>query len=657
VPIVREFNETENLLRVTWTGLRKGADTFSSHTEIAEGHVPTIQNLDAAGGLIERADGATLHATGMVDPNSTASTMFARYNPASASLSGAYILGSANGNMYQWNGTAWVTIRLGLSTTADLYWTYMQLSDYLVCVNRTDGNYKWDGDTFIPLGAKPIAQMETDEAWTTLTDEATTIREGTGAQSTGSITGGATVTGTLTPATNWNLTSGLNSAAAYTTADYINFFVNISETDNLASGYIRLGDDADSNYFQLASTSWGTLADGWNQIHVLKSAFTATGTPTWSDISKLTFSVTQQTAALTVIFDDCYMIYATVMPAAQFVREYKNMVIGASSTVSRSVVYYSPVSAPDQYDADAELPIAEDDGTEVTGLFPYYDAIIVGKDNSLHTISAKTVGTEYREYTWSTRRSSTDHGCSSHRTMREIGGPGGSRVGMLWRNQVRAFSGISSDKISYLITDTLDDKNNARLFKAVAAINTEESQYLLWWPGTGDTNNLNELRYNWDEDAWLQRAGQTMQLAETITVSGVQYVITVDTTGRALAQYTGETHDSTAITTILDLPWENAGRPDEMKDWVEWLVGYSSDSAVSITAQYRIADHPYQFDDATFTTAQTITTGAADELGHVRIGERSRWIQLRLTSSSTVAGGYEYHWPWQLKAIPTGMRY
>ena len=159
--VQREMDEKDGTIRIAWGGMRRGLDSLSSPIEISDGSFPTLTNLKTKGGILDREDGSTLHATGMVAPDNVAPFFFGRYNPASASLSGTYILAAANGNVYQWNGTAFVTVRSGLSTTTDLYWTGDQLSDYLVMGNPTDGTYKWDGASFLPIGAKSISTSAT----------------------------------------------------------------------------------------------------------------------------------------------------------------------------------------------------------------------------------------------------------------------------------------------------------------------------------------------------------------------------------------------------------------------------------------------------------------------------------------------------------------
>src|SRR5512147_93216 len=277
---------------------RQGVDTRSSPTKITPTRLPDASNVLLAGGYPQRMNGSTLYTTGMVMPDGTAPTLHAVWkDPASEAVT--HLFGGQDGHVYKFASGSMVSLRRGLSTTAGLWWSATQLADVLVIGNGTDVNYKYDGTRLLPLGAKYIADMESTEAtWSggTANTDGTYIKQGTQSRFL-SVGAYESKSMTLTPETAWDLTTGILSAANggvdYSTSDYIDFWVYIDDTEALAlsTSYIRFGNTGDTAYYQLAATSWGTLADGWNKVHVLKSSYSSSGAPNWNSIAKLTFVI------------------------------------------------------------------------------------------------------------------------------------------------------------------------------------------------------------------------------------------------------------------------------------------------------------------------------------------------------------------------------
>lgn len=650
MPIQVTRDERTGRIKIVIAGRFQGLDTESPPMNLLPEHFPGIQNMNLPGGIPVRMDGFALHDTTMT--LATTPTLLARRTPTSGTAE--YVGATEGGQVYVWDaaGNSWISLRRGLSTTAGLWWSHTQIADYLVIANPTDGIYKYDGTRLIPLGAKYIADMESDEStWAgSGSFDTTTVREGLRSRLLTST--GAAVTSTLTPATAWNLIDGLLEAKDYnTTTDRISFYVNIDNTANLdtTNTFIRFGDVADANYFQLPASAWGTLANGWNLIRIARSSFTTTGAPVWSNLAKMTLSV-DATGATTVnvYWDDVYTIYAavSVMPAVQIVTTWKNMVLGARSDAEPSTVFYSRVSGPDEFDELASIPIQEADGDETTGLHPYYNQVFVTKDNTCHSISGSVAGTIYPNYNLETILVTTEHGGSSHRALAEAVG----RIYVWWRGEIHRYNGTGTEKVSKKIDPTLATVNMARLPYVVGARRRVLNQIFWYYSDGSDSTNQDGIRYDFIEDAFLPTEGQSMALAEQVFDADVEYLLTAEYDGDIMRQDSGSDFAGTAITSFVTLQWLSAQSPDEVKIWEEVFVPYQTNTG-SLIVEYRVASHPREFDAAAYTTAGTIDMAVTGELGRVFIGERSRWIQIRLR---TVGAAWTQYVPIVVTAFPTG---
>jgi hypothetical protein len=458
---------------------------------------------------------------------------------------------------------------------------------------------------------------------------------------------------TLTPATAWDLTTGLLAARDYADTDAIAFWVYIDSVANLtaASSYIRFGDAADANYYQLVASSWGTLGDGFNLVQVLKSAFAVgAGAPNWNNIAKLTFLIDAAVGVdVNCWFDDCYMIYATVMPPCQILTSWKNMLLGHTG----SDQYFSPAGAPDEFDTvDTSVnSIDANDGTEITGAHPYADYMLATKDNSVHAVSVQFRNLLYPDYDFSVQRVTTEHGSSSHRGMLESAG----RVYMWWRDSIHGFAGIGTQKASEIVTPTLGDVEPTRLGSIVAGRLHGENQLYWFWTPNGGTENTSGIAINTTQQAWLPIVGQSVALAETVYEGDVEYLLTAGYTGRVSHQNDGATWDGTAITRHFALPWVSAGPPHPVVTWRRVKLNYETQVAGTLIVEYRTARHPREFTTATYATAASINMAAAAEYGWIKLAGRAPWFQVRFR---TVGAQMALYWPITIEGtVQPGRRY
>ena len=645
-----QADEDTGELTVSFVGPWQGIDTQSPPMQLRENHLAAAQNVDLPAGVPTRSDGYAIHIAAF-DTGTSTPNLLARFVPATGNA--FYITADESGQVYSHvaAGGAPTVIRTGLSATTDLYWTHTQLGNYLVIANPTDGNYKWDGTRLIALGAKYIADMETaeDATWTS-GSTSTTVREGT--QSRTHTSTGAAVTMSLTPATAWDLTDGLLDAADYsTTTSRIHFYVNFDVAANVdtATTYIRFGNAADTAFFQATAANWGTLANGWNRVQIAKSAFATTGAPSWASIVKMTL-VTDSTGATTVIaiYDDVYLRYsdALTMPSVQHVTNWKNMILGARETANISTFHFSRVSAPDEYDSAASFPIALNDGDGITGMHPYYNQVLITKDNTCHSISGTVAGTVYPNYNLETLLVTIDHGGSSHRALVQAG----KYIYIWWRGEVHRYNGTGTEKASIQIDPTLATINMARLSQVVGARRRVLNQITWYYPDGSATANDSAVRLDYENEGFMTVAGQAMVLAEQVFESGIEYMLTALDNGQINQQDSGASNDGTAITAFITYPWVSAGKPDELKCWTEVYVPYETNTG-TLVVEYRVAAHPREFTAASYVTAGSIDQAVTGEYGRSFIGENSVWIQMRLR---TVAARMTIFSPVILKAVPLG---
>ena len=647
----REDSESTEF-KVEVHGYSQGIDSYSSDIALMEARTADMQNMDVPGGVPTVIGGSVLHATGMVMPDAKPPVFLARYTPASGTAT--YVAQGVDGIVYTWSGSAWVKERSGLSTTAGLWASTIAFADYIISSNPSDGNYKWDGSNYLPLGAKIICDMDSDEDgdWTNGAVETTTFIEGVQARTTGTLDGSANadITMTYNPSGTQDLQAGILQAKDYvvTATDHstaiatINFQINLSDAANFndtgTDSYLRIQSTAGSAYIQFDADTWGTLATGWNQVTLTMTAGDETGTFDASAVDSVVFEIQSQTGDLVAIIDDCYINYVTTMPVGQINSHFKNMVLVGNVAGGKSEVHYSPVSAPDEYEADAVLPIASDDGSGISLLHPFFDQVLVGKEeNSLHTLGVQLEGFTYPSYRWSTKRVKfADHGASSQRAVVEAN----NRLYIYYKGAVYRFEGISSTKISYPVTDTLNSFAVALLDEAVMGKLEGENLFYLWWPKSGASTNTGSIAYDYVRDAWLPLTGQVMALAERVHESGTEYLLTVDETGRVLKQNSGTTLDTANLVAYFRTPWFSGMDPFELTYWGELFTSFTSTTTGTLTVQYRLAQHVSDFDTASFTTLDTYAVGS--DLGRRLIGQSSRWLQLSFTSTGVP---FSLHWP------------
>lgn len=170
-------------------------------------------------------------------------------------------------------------------------------------------------DEFVNRVLKSIDTMESTETWVqedgTLAADTTNGNFIAGEQSR-KLTATAGNTATCRRETTLNLTL-FDDGSAAGTGDVITFWFKVDTPANFSSLRVRFVSDAGAtytNYFE--TTISATPVAGWNQARVLKSAFSSTGAPSWSNVLKRQYRVTAGAGgSLNVQIDDTRLVQAT----------------------------------------------------------------------------------------------------------------------------------------------------------------------------------------------------------------------------------------------------------------------------------------------------------------------------------------------------------
>jgi hypothetical protein len=561
---------------------------------------------------------------------------------------------TVNSNFFTAHATAWGTINNGWNT----------VTIYKDSFTVGGGNPDWSHIAKVAFGVDATA-ANTDilifddlkvihtEQWSGGTADTTHVKQGT--QGRTLTSSGANATMSLIPPVPWNLTLGEVAAVAggmdYSTSDYIDFWVYFDSVTGLddTGTRVNFGDVAGTIYFELPASGWGTLLVGWNHVHVLKSSFTIVGAADWSTIARVYFNLKTTGATINATFDDCYMLFANTMPKCQIVTSWKNMVIGMRPDDAPSSFHFTMVGDVDAYDPNAQYELEGGDGTEITGAFTGYgDTLIMTKSNSVHPVSVRLTGEAYPNYIFSSpRRLTAEHGCDSHRSIVE----GGGKWYMWWQGGIYRYTGVGTERVSYLFEPTLATVNNARSWQIVAgSLRSLNTVYWFYPTGTGTTNTAG-MSYDYVEQAAIPLEGVSAATALVVRTEGDEALITSGYTGRFLEQNSGTTWDGTHMDARVVLPWSSAGTPHPLVSWHELHIPYETQTSGELLVEYRIARHPREFVAATWVPCASIDMSVTEEYGKAFIGELGRWIQIRV---STHDAPFKVYWPVTLIGVNLG---
>ena len=631
----------EGTVRYSIDSLAKGAWTHASLLSVPDGFAPVMTNCDVPAGVVTAMPGNGVFLDAAYAATDVACNLLCERKTTSAVT---YVSANLAGQVRYWTGSAWQTLRSGFITSG--YWTWTQYGTDLFLTNPTDGIWRYDGDTLVPIGAKPIAQMESDEAslWAGETADTTNFAEGL--QSMYAESSGAQTTLTYTPAANFNAVAGRLSARDYETdkspgTDFYHFKVMFSNTGTIDTTNTRvLLTDGDADTLNFPYTTWdsdrsGTtltnppVAGTWYDVYLPASGGTEGGTFDASNIDTFAFAVDTSSGTLRMNVDDLYVIYATTMPAMRVLGEWKNILFGIRGS-SGDDIHFSLVRGPDEYSSTATFPI-KTGGHALTGCATFYNQLVITTEHTVHSLSGQNLENTYPAYLFDQQMVTDEGGCSSHRSIVKAG----NKLWWLYQRHIVTYNGTGIAKVSYPVDVTLASLDDANLDLCVGAPFRAKNQ--LWWTYRRSSQSVNDriLRHDYQEGSWLPTEGLSTPVLHRTFDSGVEKLLTVDATAGQKRVY-AENHASnltvfgTAITYTLELP--PVGDITQAADWLYAVLAYLTNTG-SVTVAYRIADHLRALSGASYTTLETVNQAAAGELGKIKVGDAGTLVQLRLTAS------------------------
>jgi len=641
--------DEQGFVRFSVLSLAKGAWTHLSPLSTPEGFAPTFTNFDLPGGIPTSMYGdSDFIATAWPAAWGNATLLCKRKIAGSDPTT---ILAGIGGYVGYWTGAAWVELRNGLST-GGLQWSWVQYGTDLFISNLTDGIYRYDGDTLMPVGAKPIAQAELDEAalWTNETPDAVNFKEGIGSVYVTSGNPGASAALTFTPATTMDVATGRLSARTYavtkaTGSDCFHFSFKLSNgagstvTDTTTTFTITdtLGKSLawGANLWRTGkSTSAAVVAvndNNWHEVWLfpVEATEVATFNPTLCATFK--WIVTTSAGQTNINVEDIYVTYVVTMPAVAYLAEWKNILWGARTTANPDSYFFSKVSGPDEYSGTATNPIKAK-GEAITGLANFYNQLTITVDHSVHSLSATNITSPYPAYLFDNQQVTDEAGCSSHHSIVKAI----NRLWWLYQREMVSYNGTGVVKESLPIDVTLALIDEANLDRTVGAKCRSLNQ--LWWSyrRSGEGANDRIIRYDYVAGAWLPCEGISTPLLLQSYASGSEKLLTVNNTTRKIkkqADSASLAFSGTNIEGTICLPPMST---DTALQWIEAYIRYLTNTG-TLTVAYRIVDSYRALAAAGYTTMEAINQALPGELNQLRIGDQGTVCQIRLTTSGVRA--------------------
>ena len=621
--------------------VKKGYWSWASPASAPEGYATTFQNMYLPGGVPTSLPGDGVYHDVVYSAAHTV-TLHCDYK---SSVGGApvTIVGTSLGTIIHITGTTATVLRTNFSTAAGIWWAPLQYGSDLFITNETDGIWRYDNNTLVPIGAKPIAQMETDEAsdWSGETADTTNYREGL--QSMYAESSGAQTSLTYNPLAVIDAVTGRISARNYEVdkspgTDYYHFKVMFSNTGTIDTTNTRvLFTDSDGDTLNFPYTAWdsdrsGTtltnppVAGTWYDVYLKGADGTETLTYNAASINTIAFSVDTSAGTLRMNVDDFYSIYAATMPACQYLAEWKNILFGFVS----DDFHFSEIGAPDEYDTDATQTF-KSNGESVTGVARFFNQLTIGTENQVFTISGDPQGDEYPGYLFNQSQVTDEVGISSHRSIVKTK----NSLIWLWKNALYRYNGTGATKISYALDDYLDDLDaNAAQFVVGAPMYTKN--HVWWtWRRSGQSVNDRVFIYDAEWDCFFTVSGLTTPTVFRTATSNAEALLTIDeATRKVYRQYHASNLSfvGTNMTHRLELPPITI--PGTACEWVlAWLQWLSNSGTMLI--EFRQGDTLLDLIADAYETLETSTMTAAGEYGENRIGDRSVWCQIRFSSTAT----------------------
>jgi len=597
----------------------------------------------------------------------------------------------ANGAVWRYDsGTPGTNtlVRRGF-TTANLLWTHLTYDQWLVTFNGRDAPMKYGQHLFYegqqeprphltPLGAKLITPFVNNtfqtagEVWTFQANSgfvADTAVPGGGARSgpeSLQIKVSNTVTLTYTASTN-------GSSATFTSRNFLDppqpysaAPPQFAGSDFLIFQYYKAAAGSNlkivfrfltsaGNNFELAFVP--TVFGSWATAKVLRSAATTTGAPTWATITSIEFVNTD--ALQDVFVDDAYFLYSTAPPAGQVGEVHQERIVLAgvpTSATTLASLYWSNAKAPDHFPgSNTQVMTTSSDllarTNQVNALREYADTVIVGMPNALLSWTIGTDGLATKATITSTI------GMDAHRAVVET--PTGALL-FPWQRGIYALRATgrqyASAKIAPLLANvSLDDPA-----WTVGVIDEKTKTARFWFrQGTGATTTSLGLVFDYvraqerGEPVWPSQLTQVADFATPAFISGARETLYGRYNSPAIMRLGAKSTGT--LTSSVTLPWMSRTGRDRVVKWIGLTAPLAT--AVPVQVQIRYASNPGEFDNAVFSTVDTIpalnavpTANTVVQEARVNFGGSTRWAQVRFLATQI---GFELFPPVELVALTT----
>ncbi len=572
------------------------------------------------------------------------------------------IIATDAGEVYYWSGAAWVMLRKGLSE-AGQWWSQQQYGTDLFVANTNDGVYRYDGTSFLPIGAKLITACDTTTDWSNATQDTSDFREGTASNKVQSANPGASSVLTYNPSAAIDTSTGRLSARTYALTkaagtDCYHFkvkFSNGSGSTITAATTTFVVTDTGSKTLTWAATLWyadrsksaaiSLTSDSWQDAYCFPADATESATFNPAIVDKLEWKVTTSSGQTYMLIDDVYSIYVSTMPNVQYLAEWRNILFGGYTTAAPDSIYWSKVRAPDEWTALAIAPIKAG-GDKVTALASFFHQLTIGTDHHVHTLSGSIIGQTYPAYLFDINEVTDECGISSHRSVVKSG----NQLFWFYQTNIFSYKGTAVEKVSYAIDPLLATIDLTNLQATVGRRYRPTNEIWWTWRRSGQSANDRVLRWHTVYEGFLTSTLTTPLIGVTYS-SGAEKLLTVDETNRfiyAENDTTVYTRFGANLVTTIELP--ALGLPGLALEWQEAQLAYLSNTG-TLTVGYRLADHLRALSGTSYTTIDTVNTAATDEYGRIRLGYQGKVFQLKLTIT---AQALELQFPIMVRARVLG---
>lgn len=672
-----------------FSGFAKGIDRDSPRTMIAENHYEAAENMLLAG------DESGQHLASMKKDRLLDSTItwpsgnlywfqpftYSTYNSTTGVLAFEthLLMLRSTGQYHRYDAgppSSTTSLRRGSKAASQLT-THFVYDQFLVILNGRDApmkygqHFRFDGQGhavpyLFPLGSKPVSPLEP-----AITGE-TVAFTGTSAFVTDALTpgGGARVGAN-------SIMIGPSDAARITFSAARNFLTgpkpyggtNFANTDFIQFQYFKAADAGGITirFYKTYNTVYRTYTSttpttgAWT-LESLARTGADTGGFVDADMAAITdIEIISSDAANDTYIDDLYFLYANAPPAAQVGTAHKDRIVlggvpvaGVNSDPALSTLFYSPVSKPDEFPSTNTQVMSGGSQSlsrtnRITALREYGDAVIVGGQNAIFAWTIGSDGTPSRSVI------TTELGIDSPRAIIET--PSGSLI-FPWQRGYYLMRQTGRNYVSQKITPILSD------------IWLEQP----WWTMGIRDEKTKTIRF------WFRESFEDDIEDPGITTNGIvfDYVRSQDTGGAVwpstmtqLADFASEAYVDGARETLyckfdspqiwrmhvdaggtlqgsLTLPWLGVQTRDKLVRWIGVHVPYSATSTIRVLA--RFANHPEDFDTATFVEIGQLDQGPADNVpAHVYFGKSSKYVQVKFQSQDY---GFEIYPPLTLIESP-----